>query len=414
MSRIKTLTKEILKEPNVYLFEGGMVREHRTVDPLQLAHKMRLASFFVSHILVHPGSLLEEDSLFEAVQTNIGLVKTGQILPVMRGAPDTLESYADRWERAYAAKDRADPFFFQAKKLTKAMVKTILDRAEYFNKEDYMVLSLEPPDRSGLKDRFISIMESILAEEPEIEDVIKIEILEKAKLSSPLGRIRTEIINKHRRDKRLMNLARRINVAFFSVGASELESWFSMNTTAFRDLSVSTEINRAYVAELMELSITRALTLPSYEMIVAIPSDEFADIVFSAEANNFRRLVSDIINKLEEQDITAINRGNNTINEAFSDVYASEFSKLIGKQRRKERKRLNALGPTLSVLGVFADFLGNIAQIPLTGTTMEIAAYFIERGLKSKFAPTIFLQERLTTALQAAAEKPILRRDRGN
>src|SRR5690242_17396354 len=73
MSRVSHLSRDQVGASPVYLFEGGMAREHRTPDSKQLINKIRLSCLFASNILVHSGNIFEEPALFDAIKADKGL-----------------------------------------------------------------------------------------------------------------------------------------------------------------------------------------------------------------------------------------------------------------------------------------------------------------------------------------------------
>ncbi|MDH6471380.1 hypothetical protein M2303_004948 [Micromonospora sp. H404/HB375] len=211
----------------VYLIEGGMTSQHRTSDSDFLSRKIRSSILFSSHVLVHPGNVFEEPAMYEAIARNRDLLRLGFILPVMRGDDDDLENHSVKWERAYRRQGDERPAFFQSRPIDPSDIDGIKKRAEFFQQNPYQVLRLGRPDRTGLGKQFLIAVHAILADEPDLADDVKTRIVEcVAAGASPLGRIRTEVLNPLSVDESKKaiadRLARRINVAFFATGAQEL------------------------------------------------------------------------------------------------------------------------------------------------------------------------------------------------
>lgn len=399
---INILKVNNIQQPSVYLFEGGMAREHRTIKTTELSYKIRIASLFTSHILVHPGNLLEEDCLYEAIKNNLDLLKVGHILPVMRGQPYSMEEYAERYKSAYEKKDPLNPYFYKAKPVDKSMVDIILRRAKLFNKNAYSILSLGTPDNTGLKNQFVDKVKYILSQEPDISDDIKAAILDRAQASAPLGRIRNEVIRgRYKGNLPIQRITKRINVAFFAVGASELDSWFSLSERAFDDLCYPFGVNETTLSELVEFSVDKILGKPSHELVAEIPSEEFIAISTSKEAQVFRELIAKTIaSELNQSEELAVRQARPDLREAFRDLYLDHLRRAISKRERDEERYLN-IGLSL------ISFISNFFLSPLAGMGIDIAQRTNEGIIKRHVTPITFLQERFNKALVKQSRKSI-------
>ncbi|WP_433383246.1 hypothetical protein ACQPZX_20820 [Actinoplanes sp. CA-142083] len=389
-----------------------MAPEHRTSNSDLLSRRIRSSSLFTSHVLVHPGNIFEEPAMYEAIAGNEDLLRLGFILPVIRGDDDDLENHAEKWERAYRGQDDGRPAFFQSRPVDLSDIDGIKRRAEFFQQNEYQILRLGRPDRTGLGTQFLAAVRAVLADEPGLPDEVKSRIVECASGgASPLGRIRTEVLDPYGVDEGTKEVAervaRRINVAFFATGARELGTWCSMHDRAFRDLSTSTTANRAVTSQLVELSVTRALRVPE-EHLTAISGEEFARIVNETYAVKFRQLVAQIMEKLNQEFLEAGSAAEPSptkaklqeeVDSSFRDTYGRAFAKALKEYRVAEQRRDQRLRRTMRGISLATDLLTGLLPVPFVGAAVDAGIDALrEKTLRPRLTPMILLQERLHRA----------------
>lgn len=421
MSRVSHLSQDQVGASPVYLFEGGMAREHRTPDSKQLINKIRLSCLFASNILVHSGNIFEEPALFDAIKTDKGLLEEGKILPVLRGKAITLEDYGANWRTKFEKRDPADPVYYQSRRIRRIDISEIEQRIEYFQDANYKILMMPPSDRNVFQSKFLATVDRILDAETTLDEEIKKAIRRRASASSsPLGRIRQEVLREYWNKKDTAEIARRvarrINVAFFSCGAGELDTWFSMNGPAFTDLREMPTSRGVDVSELVELSVSRALQIPE-DQLLQIGPDDFASIVTSVEARKFRQEVERAITSLGQQfepgskirDLASARLVmQQELDQDFCDTFATSFAKATRGRRTTERHRVKrGIQATLVTLAVATDLITSKYHAPIfTGTAAGMAlSEAADRYVKPRIAPVIMLQEKLSTAADKSVRK---------
>jgi hypothetical protein len=416
MKRVRFLDRSDIRSSSVYLFEGGMARQHRTIDSKDLTYKIRLSSLFTSHIFVHPGNLFEEPAMFEAVKMDANLLNQGRILPVLRGSPKLLEDYGDSWRQKYYAGDPGEKAYYQSRPLAESDLAEIEKRVDFFRDTTYRAVVAKPVDRQLFKAAFLASVSEILDDEPSLDTRLKDSILETAAAaSSPLGKIRQEVLKEHWNKKgtagAVQRIARRINLAFFGCGAAELDTWFSLQPRAFRDLQAMPRNRGQSPSELVELSAARALDIKDLqEKLIQIDPDDFASIVESTEASKFRADVSRTLTELSKQfigepdlhDKAAIREVlQRAVDENFCDTFASSFDRVIKKMRRAEARRsTRLLQGSLMGLGAASDFVSGHfnAPFPVGFTAGTVLAKAVEKVARPRVTPIILLQTRLNNA----------------
>lgn len=420
MGRQELLKADQLKGQGLYLYEAGMAREHRTTAR-KLVQKIRLMSFFVPHIFVHPGNLYEEDTLYEAIKENRALLATGQILPLMREGINSLEEYSMHWRELRDAKDPKRPAFVQSQKVTENDLLAIEAKAKLFRDYPYSALEMQAPDQQEVSKQFEVAVKLILAIEPDVDEEVKNAIVERARrVNSPLGSIRSEVIDKlgYRRNPTLQRITSRINVAYFGAFAQEIDSWFSLSDRAFEDICTPILSRRSLVDKLVDFAVPRALMIGDTDALTRIKDEDFADIVSSNEAQDFRRRISNQINKSVDQlDLSALLYRNREIAEAFLDTYLpkleQELANVIERQYLREKQWYNKTATVLKVAGVATDLLMDLSEhitgveMPTgLGTLTGLALSAAEEPIVRNFSRTIFLQQKVQKAVQVARGAP--------
>ena len=415
MSRVSHLNRDQIGASPVYLFEGGMTRDHSTRHSEQLTNKIRLSSLFASNILVHSGNIFEEPALFEALKTDPGLLEKGRIVPVLRGKTATLEEYGANWRTKFERRDPADPVYYQSRRITPSDISAIEERISYFQEAKYKVLMMPPSDREIFQSNFLASVNRILDAETALDDEVKKAIRQRAAASSsPLGRIRQEVLRPYWSEKGtakiVRRVARRINLAFFACGAGELNTWFSMNGPAFHDLKNMPAGRGVDVSELIELSVSRALQI-SENQLLKIGPDDFASIVTSAGARKFRQEVEKTIAGLsqefghggEAQDLASTRLAmQQELDENFCDTFATSFAKAMRERRKIERRGVKwGIQGTLVTFGVATDYFTDKLHAPFpvssaVGLGLSVAT---GRYVTPRVAPVIMLQEKLSAAI---------------
>jgi hypothetical protein len=334
---------------------------------------------------VHPGNVIEEESLYSALLENRPLLENGRVRFLMPTDRRTIESYGELW--GIGMSNHANPSYFRGHKVTAKDLRIVDARV---NRLKQLKVSTEIDDQQKRRAKFSELAEGIASRIPNISKKDKRLVASLSKQSSPLGRIRTEVIDgKYKSNASIRLLTSLLNLAFYTSVGQKRHAWLNLGTPVYRNM-----INQLPLGFL----VTGSAIVPIEELVgfektwsfSEIPADEFSELADSRGCRKYREAIKEVLYGEKMSSYREKKSVERELVEIANDTIRDDLISVLRRHNEAERY-LNKLGER--ALFCFSVIAMGVPNLPLAASLTLIAL-----GMKStqKFAaPIQFFRSRL-------------------